>query len=174
MDVHPEITPPSNFHQLRDTTEHKAFTYSLMAFGIDWGLFINPGYVFTRDGNRRYLGRDRINILSTKRAARDFNPSVMHDVTFWMACLSEEAEGVFALKPDTRNTLSDYAPTVLLNSAFPGIAYKSTAFGDGRTLEDELERSVLEADQELEDLAAIDDVDAAQDVPDDDSGDDGQ
>ena len=154
--------------------EHKAFTYSLMAFGIDWGLFINPGYVFTRDGNRRYLGRDRINILSTKRAARDFNPSVMHDVTFWMACLSEEAEGVFALKPDTRNTLSDYAPTVLLNSAFPGIAYKSTAFGDGRTLEDELERRVLEADQELEDLAAIDDVDAAQDVPDDDSGDDGQ
>ena len=99
---------------------------------------------------------------------------MFQSMTFWMACLSEEAEGVFALKPDTRNTLSDYAPTVLLNSAFPGIAYKSTAFGDGRTLEDELERRVLEADQELEDLAAIDDVDAAQDVPDDDSGDDGQ
>ena len=137
--------------------EHKAFSYSLMVFGIDWGLFINPGYVFTRDGRRRYLGRDRTNILSTKRAARDFNPSVMHDVTFWMACLSEEADGVFALKTEGANALSEYAPTILLNSAFPGIAYNSAAFADGRTLDDELEKRMREADLELEDLASFDD-----------------
>ena len=139
--------------------EHKSFSYSLMVFGIDWGLFINPGYVFTRDGSSRYLGRERTNVLSTKRAARDFNPSVMHDVTFWMACLSEEADGVFALKTETRNELSDYAPTILLNSAFPGIAYNSAAFADGRTLDDELDKRMLEADIELEDLASVDDWD---------------
>lgn len=137
--------------------EHKSFSYSLMVFGIDWGLFINPGYVFTRDGRRRYLGRDRLNILSTKRAARDFNPSVMHDVTFWMACLSEEADGVFALKTEVGNELSDYAPTILLSSVFPGMTYNSAAFTDGRTLDNELDKKMLEADLELEGLASVDD-----------------
>jgi len=138
--------------------EHKSFSYSLTVFGIDWGLFINPGYVFTRDGHHRYLGRDRTNILSTKRAARDFNPSVMHDVTFWMACLSDEADGVFALNTEADNELSDYAPTILVNSAFPGIAYNSTAFVDGRTFGDELDKRMQEADLELEDLASVDEL----------------
>ncbi|WP_425033481.1 SIR2 family protein [Pelagibacterium sp.] len=139
--------------------EHKSFSYSIMAFGVDWGLFINPGYVFTRDGRSRYLGRERINILSTKRAARDFNPSVMHDVSFWMACLSEEAEGVFALRTEHGNELAEYAPAILLNSAFPGIAFNSSVFDGGRSIDDELDTSLSEVDLELEDLAAEDDDD---------------
>lgn len=137
--------------------EHKSFSYSLMAFGVDWGLFINPAYIFTRDGRKRYLGRDRTNILSTKRAARDFNPNVMHDVTFWMACLSEEADGVFPLKTEAANDLAKYAPTILLNSNFPSIAYNSTAFAEGRSIDDELENELIEADLELEDLASTND-----------------
>ena len=139
--------------------EHKSFTYSLAVFGVDWGLFVNPGYVFTRDGRGRYLGRERTNVLSTKRAARDFNPSVMHDVTFWMACLSEEADGVFAMRTEAKNALADYAPTILLNSGFPGIAYNSAAFSDDRTLDAEHERELREADKELETLASSDDPD---------------
>lgn len=137
--------------------EHKSFSYSITPFGIDWGMFINPGYVFTRDGRGRYLGRERTNVLSTKRAARDFNANVMHDVTFWMACLSEEADGIFALKSESGNGLSDYAPTILLNSAFPGIAFNSAAFDGGRSIEDELDETLSELDLELENLAAEDD-----------------
>ena len=134
--------------------EHKSLSYSIAPFGIDWGMFINPGYVFTRDGHHRYLGRDRTNTLSTKRAARDFNASVMHDVSFWMACISEEADGVFALKTETANELARYAPTILLNSSFPGIAYSSSAFNGGRSIDDELDEALSELDVELEGLAA--------------------
>ena len=150
--------------------EHKSFSYSLMSFGTDWGLFINPGYVFTRDGRRKYLGRERTNILSTKRAARDFNPSVMHDVTFWMACLSEEAEGLFALKVEPQNELSDYAPIILLNSVFPGIAFNSAAFDDGSALDDNLDKQLLEADLELEDLASVDDLEEGETDDTEDAG----
>ena len=139
--------------------EHKSFSYSIMPFGIEWGMFLNPGYVFTRDGRRRYLGRERLNVLSTKRAARDFNPSVRHDVAFWMACLSEESEGVFALKTEHSNELESYAPTILLNSSFPGIAFNSSVFDSGRSFEDELDSALSEVDLELEDLAAEDDLD---------------
>ena len=133
--------------------EHKSFSYSITTFGIHWALFINPGYVFTRDGQRRYLERERTNILSTKRAARDFNTNVMHDVTFWMAYLSEEADGVFALKTEQGNELSDYAPIILLNNAFPGIVFSSSAFDNNQYIEDEFYKTLSELTLELEWLA---------------------
>jgi NAD-dependent SIR2 family protein deacetylase len=143
--------------------EHKAFSYSITPFGTDWGLTINPGYVFTRDGRHRYVGRERTNILSTKRAARDFNTNVLHDVTFWMACLSDEADGVFALQTERANALSDYAPTILLNSAFPNIAFNSSVFDGERSLDDELDQTLSEVDLELEDLITRGDDDEMAD-----------
>ncbi len=134
--------------------EHKSFTYSIAPFGIKWGMFINPGYVFTRDGRNHFLGRERTSVLSTKRAARDFNATVMHDVTFWMACFSEEADGVFALRTEDGNEFAVYAPTVLLDSTFPGIAFNSSAFSRGRSVGDEIEQTLTEVDQELEELAS--------------------
>lgn len=134
--------------------EHKSFSYSLDPFGIDWGMFINPGYVFTRDGCRNYLGRERTNALSTKRAARDFNSNVMHDVTFWIAFLSEETDGIFALRIEDENRLLEYAPTILLNSSAPSIAFNSAAFDSGISVDDELDETLTGLDAELEDLAA--------------------
>lgn len=142
--------------------EHKSFSYSIAPFGIDWGMFINPGYVFTRDGRRKYLGRDKTNVLSTKRAARDFNANIMHDITFWIACLSEETDGVFALKTEISNELAEYAPTILLNTTLPGIAFNSAAFDGGRSIEDELNETLSELDLELEVLAAEDEDDDNQ------------
>ena len=57
------------------------------------GSTLTPGYAFTRDGVGKPIGREKINILSTRRAARDFNPTVHHDVTFWASILSEDAGG---------------------------------------------------------------------------------
>ena len=139
--------------------EHKAFTYSISPFGVQWGLLINPGYVFTRDGWQKYIGRERTNILSTKRAARDFNMNVLHDLAFWMAWLSGETEGVFALRTEVTNELAHFSPTILLNSAFPGIAFNSAVFGVGRFFDDELDETLTEVDHELEDLVAQSDDD---------------
>jgi hypothetical protein len=150
--------------------EHKSFSYSIIPFGIDWGIFVNPGYVFTRDGRKRYLARERLNTLSTKRAARDFNPSVMHDVTFWMACMSEESEGVFALKTEHNNELADYAPTILLSNSFPSISFNSAAFDVGRTIDDELDETLSEVDLELEDLASKEDDEPGEGDGTDDGG----
>lgn len=137
--------------------EHKSFSFSIMPFGKIWGMFINPGYVFTFDGRQRYLDRDRINILSTKRAARDFNPNVRNDVNFWMAYLSDESEGVFALSCDKSKLYSDYAPTILLSSSIPGIAFNSTTFDAGLSKEDEFASTLSEVNKELEYLALKED-----------------
>lgn len=139
--------------------EHKAFTYSITTFGVDWGLLVNPGYVFTRDGHLRYITRERTNILSTKRAARDFNSNVLHDVTFWIACLSGEAEGVFPLHTEEGNGLANYAPTVILSSTPPSIAFNSSVFDDDQWTDDELDETLSEVDRELEQLAAREDND---------------
>lgn len=144
--------------------EHKSFTYSIMPFGVEWGLLINPGYVFTRDGGRRYIGRERTNVLSTKRAARDFNMSVVHDLTFWLAWLSGETEGVFALRTENTNELAEFAPTIILNSALPGIAFNSAAFQGGRLVDDELDGALSEVDDELQELVALSDEDDNEDV----------
>lgn len=71
--------------------EHKAMTFSVLPFGIDWAVVITPCYSFTRDGEGKPIGREKVNTLSTLRAARDFNPNVHHDVSFWAAILSDEA-----------------------------------------------------------------------------------
>ena len=55
------------------------------------------------------------------------------------------------------NKTIKYAPTILLNSNFPSIAYNSTAFAEGRSIDDELENELIEADLELEDLASTND-----------------
>lgn len=107
--------------------EHKAMSFSVMTFGPAWGMIITPGYAFTRDGEGKPIGRDKINVLSTRRAARDFNPSVHHDVTFWTAILSAEAEGLFAIGFEQQNEFAEYGPTILLSAVLPTIAFSTIA-----------------------------------------------
>jgi len=133
--------------------EHKAFGFTVMPFGDDWAVLLTPGYAFTRDGVGKPIGRERINILSTRRAARDFNPTVHHDVTFWASILSDDAEGVFALTFEGENDLSSYAPTILLSRSQPTVAFSSTAFGETDELEGEIEADLESLDDELSALA---------------------
>lgn len=44
---------------------------------------LEPGYVFTFDGNKGLLAPEKINKLSTKRASRDYNSAVLNDLSFW-------------------------------------------------------------------------------------------
>lgn len=131
--------------------EHKAVGYSVVRFADDWAIALTPGYAFTRDGEKNPIGRERINVLSTKRAARDFNPTVHHDVTFWTATLSEGTDGLFALKR-REDDLTRFGPTILLSSRLPTIAFNAAPFGRGSedAEEDDLELAELE-----EELAAL-------------------
>jgi hypothetical protein len=76
--------------------EHESLGYRFDKFGSTWGLLLEPGYVFTFDGTKGLLAQDRVNRLSTRRAARDYNATVHQDLSFWAWCLSGGASS-FAL-----------------------------------------------------------------------------
>lgn len=133
--------------------EHKAVGFSVMRFGHDWAVALTPGYAFTRDGVRKPLSRERTNILSTRRAARDFNPSVLHDVSFWTAVLSGEAAGLFALEHAPSNDLARFAPPVLLSHRPPTISFNASAFGAAEEGDVEIETDLQDLEAELEALA---------------------
>lgn len=133
--------------------EHKAFSFSVMRFAKDWALVISPGYAFTRDGLRKPISRERTNILSTRRAARDFNPSVLQDVSFWLAVLSGESDGLFALEHRPDNDLARFAPTVLLSPRPPTISFNVSAFDEMSQRDQEIDEDLLRLDAELEELA---------------------
>src|SRR5687767_12746303 len=101
------------------------------------------------------IGRERINILSTRRAAKDFNQTVQNDVTFWIAMISAESDGVFALRHD-QESLIDYMPTILLTSRPPTVSFDATAF-DESLISDTLDEELEELDDELMEIAEEDD-----------------
>jgi len=145
--------------------EHKAFSFSVMRFADDWALVISPGYAFTRDGIRKPISRERTNALSTRRAARDFNPSVLQDVSFWLAILSGESDGLFALEHRADNDLVRFAPTVLLSPRPPTISFNVSAFDEMAQRDQEIDEDLLKLDAELEELALESDDDPAEDEP---------
>jgi hypothetical protein len=133
--------------------EHKALSFSVMRFGRDWAVVLTPGYAFTRDGVRKPISRERTNALSTRRAARDFNPTVLQDVSFWLAVLSGEAEGLFALEHEAENDLARFAPAILLSHRSPTISFNVSAFEETSELEIEIDDDLRRLDAELEALA---------------------
>ena len=114
------------------------------------GVILTPGYAFTRDGARKAISRERTNSLSTRRAARDFNPTVLQDVSFWVAVLSGEAEGLFALEHEPSNDLARFAPTILLSHRIPTVSFNVSAFEETSELEGEIDDDLRRLDAELE------------------------
>lgn len=133
--------------------EHKAVSFSVMRFGRDWAVVLTPGYAFTRDGVRNPISRERTNALSTRRAARDFNLTVLQDVSFWLAILSGEAEGLFALNHREDNDLARFAPLVLLSHRTPTISFNVSAFDELSQRDQEIDDDLQRLDDELEALA---------------------
>lgn len=131
--------------------EHKAVTFSVMRFGADWAVVLTPGYAFTRDGVQKPISRERTNSLSTRRAARDFNPTVLQDVSFWIAVLSGEADGLFALESD--GELTRFAPSIILSHRPPTVSFNVSAFQESAHFESEIEKGLRRLDVELEELA---------------------
>ena len=105
-----EISYRSTFKQARRTVakpivsrstgktvywEHKAVYLRFEQFGSAWALTLLPGYVFTLDGETKPIASEKIGPLSTRRAARDYNPTVLHDLVFWSRMLSDGNDDSF-------------------------------------------------------------------------------
>lgn len=151
--------------------EHKAVSFSVMRFAQAWALVLTPGYMFTRDGVRNPISRERINSLSTRRAALDFNPTVLQDVSFWLAVISGEADGLFALERRPEDDLARYGPTILVGSRTPTVSFNMSAFAEATQAQREIEADLQKLDDELEQLALDPEPedDLATDEPPDDN-----
>ena len=139
--------------------EHKALTFSVMRCGEAWALVLTPGYAFTRDGVGKPLSQERTNSLSTRRGARDFNPNVLQDVAFWIAILSAEADGLFALEHEGENCFVRFGPTVLLSHRPPTVSFNASADAELREREVEIDEELRALETELEELALAPDED---------------
>jgi hypothetical protein len=145
--------------------EHKSFGFKVMDFDMDWAIAITPGYAFTKNGYGRYISREKTNVLSTRRAAKDFNSNVYNDVTFWLAMISEGQEGLFALRSNCTSLVEPFAPYIELAARLPTTSYQTEIFvaaGSGDTVDEEMESLA----QEIDALSVeLDDVETDHETP---------
>ena len=160
-----------------------ALGYRFDKFGATWGLLLEPGYVFTFDGEKGLLAPDRVNRLSTKRAARDYNATVHQDLSFWAWCLSG-GEISFALDlswPRPKQIADDAAghadndrwsdvlpmqaeradggedsnpyPHIVLSARLPTVTVNDLELAPGNAEESDADDALEALDEELEGLA---------------------
>jgi SIR2-like domain len=137
--------------------EHEAFGYRFERLGDTWGLLIDPGYVFSFDGFKGLLAPERVNRLSTQRAARDYNNAVLNDLSFWLWFISGAEPGSFDLRtgpPLREGAPSEKAectstPVISLVSKLPVVAVTDS------TLLDEMLPPVEEGEADEELLAEL-------------------
>lgn len=158
--------------------EHEALGYRFDKFGDTWGLLLEPGYVFTFDGKKGLLAPERVNRLSTKRAARDYNAMVHQDLSFWAWCLSGGAAS-FALDlswPRPKDSDEDsgddrwldvlaiqaerggesatpYYPHIVLSTRLPTVTINDLDLAPSDAEETDPLDSLESLDEELEELA---------------------
>lgn len=141
--------------------EHKALEFSLMEFGADWALALTSGYAFTRNGYGQFINREKTNVLSTKRAAKDFNANAHNDATFWMSMIAEGNSELFALRPSGGASVEDFAPTISMHARLPTASYQENAFAYGEDDVDEFD-DFQELAEELDQLSSLIDDELAE------------
>lgn len=63
--------------------EHQAFNWAFVRAGQTWLLTIDPTWVFTQDGERKLVSRQRTTKLSTKKMGNERNQAVLNHLWFW-------------------------------------------------------------------------------------------
>jgi hypothetical protein len=106
--------------------EHKAVNLRFERFGNDWCLALVPSYIFTIDGDLTPIASERIGSLSTRRASRDYNPSVLHDLVFWSRILSRGQEPTFSLIVENASSETPHSPIpcIELASVVPTVVFQ--------------------------------------------------
>jgi predicted HTH transcriptional regulator/NAD-dependent SIR2 family protein deacetylase len=136
--------------------EHKSFWYNINRIGSTWYLCLNPSYVFTTDGVKFLLKSERVSVLSTRRASRDYNQHVHNDLTFWSRYIASSNEEIFMFRPnlkgDNREAFANIiTPEIIVSAKLPTISVHDL------TVSDEFEPTEIfdmdQIDKELEKLA---------------------
>jgi len=143
--------------------EHKSIWYRFEKIGENWYLVLNPSYVFTIDGFKSLLNSERVNILSTKKASRDYNMSVHNDLTFWANYISLNNETAFLLRPNSKEIndgtrLGPIQPDIVIASRMPTVTINDVSVDDEYIEPADLE-DIEAIEQELEDLANAENTD---------------
>lgn len=134
--------------------EHKAVSLRFERFGDVWCLSLVPCYVFTADGDRKPIESEKIGPLSTRRASRDYNPTVLHDMVFWTRILARGVEPSFdmplaAVGAGVDGKSADKIPTVEITATLPTVAFQEPADANmGATVEAEMSEEELHKIQE--------------------------
>lgn len=140
--------------------EHKAVSLRFERFGTTWALALLPGYVFTIDGDSQLVASERIGPLSTRRASRDYNPTVLHDLVFWSRMLSSGSESDFQVPL----SFEESAPAIGIVSMIPTFIFQDAidsgvsdatetqtiADGELEALQEEIEKAIAESGDEVE------------------------
>ncbi|MBI1224740.1 MAG: hypothetical protein GC192_05850 [Bacteroidetes bacterium] len=137
--------------------EHKSIWFKFEQLGNKWYLIINPAYVFTTDGIKNLLKSERVNILSTRKASRDYNMAVHNDLTFWSNYLSNGNENAFLLRMNNKEIndgtkIGPIPPSIVVSSRMPTVVVNDISVS-----EDYVEPAELidldQVEKELEKLA---------------------
>lgn len=181
MDGSPrEISYRSTFKQARRTVakpivsrstgkvvywEHKAVYLRFEQFGEAWALTLLPGYVFTVDGETKPIASEKIGPLSTRRAARDYNPTVLHDLVFWSRMLSDgHDESTFRLQL----TRQLGGPNIEVASSIPTFVFQdslemSASEGEEIDCQTDLGEEAEDLQEQIEQVIAEETTEATQD-----------
>lgn len=128
--------------------EHKAFYYSIRRLGDYWGLFIEPTYVFTLNGEKEQLASARVGALATKKMSRDYNLQVLNDLVFWLRMLAKDSSGNFTLRSSNTDGLGD---NIILSAD-----YSSAQQNNVENMGDEYEETEEdEEDNDIDDEIAL-------------------
>lgn len=107
--------------------EHKAIALRFERLGETWALALLPTYVFTTDGLDTWIESHRIGPRTTSRNARDYNPTVLHNLVFWSRVLSGTTEGRFLLPLDCEAVNRDLSPALEMASLIPTATFEEQA-----------------------------------------------
>lgn len=135
--------------------EHKSIWFSFDEIGSIWYLCLNPSYVFTIDGVKSLLKSERVNVLSTRRASRDYNMNIHNDLTFWAKYISQREEGAFKLRPNYKGDIDSLPeiPNIVLSSKLPVATVHDILLGGDYVEPEDMADVEEEVDSELEQLA---------------------
>ncbi len=136
--------------------EHKSIWYHFEKLGDNWYLIINPAYVFTTDGVKNLLRSERVNVLSTKKASRDYNMHVHNDFTFWARYLSQGYDS-FLLRINNKEInegtmLGPIQPEIVISSLLPTFVIDDISVAE-EFIEPVEQIDIEEIENEIEQLA---------------------
>lgn len=135
--------------------EHKAVALRFERFDQTWALSLLPTYVFTTDGSDTWIAAHRIGPKTTRRTARDYNPTVLHNLVFWSRILSQASESTFLL--------------MLNGGPAPDVGLELASLIPVATFEEQADTSRSVLGDEPFGSAADDEIDSDVDFPDDDA-----